>query len=407
MTLQTVIVVSDSAQFDGGLGKVAVTSAIALASRGLNVIFFCPIAGVDPALYAAGVQAVCLEQDAPSEDPNRLRGMRRGIWNGQVAKALKSLCEIQDPTTAIVHCHGFSKALSPAIGPVLTSGRLASVYTMHEFFLACPNGSFFDFPRAKICTRRPMNLSCLSTQCDSRHAVHKVWRTARQLALKGPGRMPRALEDVIYISQTQRDVMAPHLNPKTRLHHVANPVDLGNGPRVRADENDLFVFVGRLEPDKGALDFANAAKSAGVRAAFVGAGRQEAAIRGILPDATITGWVGPTEVAHWLSKARALVFPSLWQETFGLVAYEALARGVPVITGAWNAASEGIVPNETGIIYQAPQDLAAALKRMDGATAERMSIAAFARREHYGTTPDAHADKLVEVYESALQKRTS
>ncbi len=406
MTLGTVIIVSDSAQVDGGLGKVAVTSAIALSEMGLRVIFFCPIAGINPRLEAAGVTVHCLGQTAPSEDPSRWRGMMRGIWNRDAAGALRDLVLEHDPATTVLHCHGYSKALSPAIGPILTGGPLRCLYTMHEFFLACPNGGFFDFPRAQICSRKPLGLSCLTTQCDSRHAVHKVWRTARQVALHGPGRMPRRLRDVAFISDTQKQVMVPYLAAETRLHRVPNPVDLGEGPRVAAEDNDAFVFVGRLEPDKGALDFARAAKDAGVRAVFVGAGRQEAQIRALLPDAQITGWVAPDVVAGHLAQARALVFPSLWQETFGLVAYEALGRGVPVITGAWNAAHEGIAQGETGLIYDMPDQLMATLKAMDATTAGRMSQAAFARRDTYGLSPRAHATRLVEVYQTLLQECT-
>ncbi len=403
MTLRTVIVVADSAQIDGGLGKVAVTSAIALADRGLDVIYFCPVPGVDPGLVQAGVQVICLDQVSPSADPNRIRGLWRGIWNSAVAEALRALCADHDPKTTVVHCHGYSKALSPAIGPILTNGPLRSVYTMHEFFLACPNGGFFDFPRGQICTRKPLGLSCLTTNCDSRHVAHKVWRVARQGVLHGPGRMPKKLRHVITISDTQRNVMSPHLSPMTVMHHVPNPVDLGDEPRVRAEDNDLFVFVGRLEPDKGALDFALAAKEADVPAVFVGAGRQEAAIRAALPEATITGWLAPTEVAAWLAKARALVFPSLWQETFGLVAYEALGRGVPVITGGWNAAREGVETGVNGLIYDDPAELVAAIGQMDAGTAGRMSQAAFERRGGYGLTREAHAARLVEVYAAVLQ----
>ncbi len=403
MTVKTVIIASDTAELNGGIGKVVVTSAIALVALGVEVVIFCPLAGVEPALEKAGVTVVNLEGQAPSEDRNRLRGMARGIWNGRAAQALRALCSKYDPATTVLHCHGFSKGLSPAIGPILADGPLRHLYTMHEYFLACPNGAFFDFPRAEICTRTPMGLSCLTTQCDSRHVVHKMWRVARQAALRGPGKMPRGLRNVAYISDMQRVIMAPHLPDGTRLHHVANPVDIGEGPRVAAEENDLFVFVGRLEPDKGALDFAKAAKEAGVRAAFVGSGSQDEDIRALLPDAVITGWVGPNDVAMWLGRARALVFPSLWQETFGLVAYEALGRGVPVITGAWNAASEAITHGENGIVYQDANGLTDALKQMDAGKAGAMSRAAFDRKATYGLTPAAHAERLVAVYSAILQ----
>ncbi|WP_430450513.1 glycosyltransferase [Rhodophyticola sp.] len=69
--------------------------------------------------------------------------------------------------------------------------------------------------------------------------------------------------------------------------------------------------------------------------------------------------------AH-LAKARALVFPSTWYEVQGMVTIEALLRGIPVVCGAWSAASEVIRDGENGALYDTPRDadLIAALRRL-------------------------------------------
>lgn len=53
---------------------------------------------------------------------------------------------------------------------------------------------------------------------------------------------------------------------------VRNPSTPYSDTRIRAEENQGIVFVGRLEQDKGALDVAGAAARAGMTLTMVGDG---------------------------------------------------------------------------------------------------------------------------------------
>ena len=56
------------------------------------------------------------------------------------------------------------------------------------------------------------------------------------------------------------------------------------------------------------------------------------------------GWLSPSKVIQEIREARALVFPSIWNETFGLTAYETMAHGVPVVVSDCTAAA-GYIEN--------------------------------------------------------------
>ena len=398
--VKEVLIVGDFAAITGGQAKVAIDSARLLADAGIAVTFFAATGPVDPALHHPGIRTVCLDQQTILDDPRRLRAIRRGLWNAEAARALRREVARHDPATTVLHCHGYAKALSPAIGPVLTRGPLRHVFTMHEYFLACPNGGFFDYPRQAICTRTPLGPSCLSCNCDVRHAAHKAWRVARGLLARGPGRLPDGLRDVITISATQRAVMAPFLPKDVHLHRLSNPVDV-TAPPVDPAGNTDFIFVGRLNPEKGGLQFARAAAAAGVRAVFVGDGPQRSAIAAANPQAEITGWVTPAQVQEHLGRARALVFPSLWYEGQPLVPLEALLRGIPVVCGTWSAAREEVIHGRNGILYDAPtvDSLTAALRDVARITAvppgdlqDRLS-------------GRAHLAGLVAIYDEILSRR--
>ena len=116
--------------------------------------------------------------------------------------------------------------------------------------------------------------------------------------------------------------------------------------------NTDFVFVGRLVAEKGAVLFAQAAKNANVSALLIGEGEKRNAVIQANPDAVITGWKSGDEALRLLRRARALVFPSLWYETQGLVVAEALAMGIPAIVADSSAAADWIVEGRNGLLFR-------------------------------------------------------
>lgn len=67
-------------------------------------------------------------------------------------------------------------------------------------------------------------------------------------------------------------------------------------------------------------------------------------------------WFGPVagaEKARLLAESRALIFPVLWPEPFGLVVVEALMSGTPVIASRKGSLAE-LVPPEAGLLLPAP-----------------------------------------------------
>jgi len=395
--LQTVLIVGDFAYINGGQAKVAIDSALLLAGAGLNVIFFAASGPISPLLDHPRIRTVCLEQKMLIDNPSRLNAMVSGLWNGDALRALRQEISALDSGSSVLHCHGWAKALSPSVGRALTSGSIPVLYTMHEYFLACPNGGFFDYRRQEICTRRALSLDCISTNCDSRHMSHKVWRVARSAVARGFGNLPGGLKHVAYISETQLRAMKPYFSDTARMHSLPNPVSVG-GAKVDATGNETFLFVGRLSPEKGGVLFAKAAREAGVKAVFVGDGPDADAIRSVNPDAMVTGWVSPAEVQDQLSSARALVFPSLWYECQPLVPIEALVRGVPVVCGSWSAAAEVVQDGVNGVVYEntTVSTLADSLKRVS-------EIGHFdATSLAHAVSPERHLSRLLEIYESML-----
>jgi glycosyltransferase involved in cell wall biosynthesis len=397
----TIVVASDHAAINGGLSKVAIESAIGLASRGHRVFYFAAVAPVEQRLQEAGVNVICLNQPDLLDDPSALRAAQRGIWNLDAARGINSLLNTLDPAETILHVHGWAKALSPSIGRVISHSTIPTVVTIHEYFLACPNGAFYNYRQQANCPLEPLSLACLSTNCDVRAYKHKAFRVVRQAALWWLGGLPGQIRHFICISELQRSVIQRYLPTEAKIYSVANPISVEDKGPCRAENNDTFLFVGRLSAEKGAVLFAHAAQQTGLKAAFVGDGGEAAHIRAILPDAEFRGWLPPDKVVDAMRTARALVFPSLWYECQPLTTFEALANGVPVIVSDNCAGREAVRNEETGIWFTSGDidGLAAAMRRLaDGNAAAAMGDAAYSSYWRDPLSLERHLDKLEETY---------
>ncbi|NEU11494.1 glycosyltransferase family 4 protein [Methylobacterium sp. BTF04] len=401
-----VVLVVDHAFVNGGQAKVALDAGLGFAARGHRVTVFAAVGPADPRLEAAGIRVVCLGQDDIASTTNKFAFAAQAIWNRTAARRLAAELSGLDPRDTVVHVHAFAKALSPSIGVSLRASGLPLLYTMHEFFLVCPNGGFYEYPAAKICHRTPMSLDCLTTNCDARSYPRKLLRVVRHAALDHVAGMRELFPHVVTISALQEKVVAAHLPAATTFHRVDNPISVAKAPPRQGLPGD-FLFVGRISTEKGAPVFAEAARRAGVRPVFVGDGPSAAELAARYPEAVMLGWKDEAGVQALMRQARALVFPSVWYEGQPLTVYEALACGAPVIVSDACAGREAVEDGETGFWFRSgdADALAAHLVRMtDDDLAARMGRTAYDRYWSAPLSLDSHLDRIGQVYEQVLRE---
>jgi glycosyltransferase involved in cell wall biosynthesis len=129
-----------------------------------------------------------------------------------------------------------------------------------------------------------------------------------------------------------------------------------------------LVFLGRMAPHKGPDAAIRIARAAGRPIVLAGEPvsdherawfQREVAPHLDAPDVTWIGAIGDAEKDELFRHASALLFPLRWDEPFGLVMLEALARGVPVLAVNRGSVSEVIEPGRTGWFADSPDQLAA------------------------------------------------
>lgn len=172
----------------------------------------------------------------------------------------------------------------------------------------------------------------------------------------------------VAISKDQKR-SAPSLKFKAVIY---NGIDIKKY-KYNSEPKDYLLWLSKLTPDKGILEAIEVAKIAKERLIIAGNipsddgrfFRYE-----ILPrlDGDQIRYVGEVNFERkvgLLKNAKALIFPVLRREPFGLVVIEAQACGTPVIAYPNGAMPELIQDGKTGFLVKSNLEMALAIKRLD------------------------------------------
>jgi glycosyltransferase involved in cell wall biosynthesis len=405
-----VIVLNDYGYVSGGAAQVAISSLNHLADAGLDVIFVSAVGPVDSGIKR-GVKVVNFGLHDLLDNPSRIRASIRGIWDTECADRFLDVLGKCDPADTLVHLHSWVKSLSSSVAQVAISRRFRTVCTLHDYFSVCPNGGLYNFPQQKPCLLRPMSLSCVASNCDSRSYAQKLWRVGREFVQDRFGGIPSRLKYFITVSEYSESLLRPWLPTNAEFFRIRNPIAIKKVPLSTVEGNSAFTFVGRLSAEKGPDVFAQAARLAQVRAVFVGSGPKENTIASINPSVELLGWQDRADVVRAIQSSRALVFSSLLHETQGMAVLEAAALGVPAIVADSCAAKCDIVDGETGLLFRAndASDLAAKLSLLnrDSEMAARLGRKAYDRYWANPSTIEIHTQQLIACYEDVMGRRSS
>ena len=307
--------------------------------------------------------------------------------------------------------HNLFPRLSPSVMAACRAARVPVVATIHNYRQLCPSGDLFRAGR--ICR------DCVGA-LPGPAVVHGCYRgspvatlplaAATVLQRRAWRTLPSAY---VFISEAQRDLFGALRLPRTRCFVKANLVPTLE-PRTAAE--NLVAYVGRLSEAKGlrllmrAWDsFERSPNPAPLRLVIAGSGPLDDEVRSWAaqrPSVDMVGLLSREECAGLLRRARAIVVPSEWLETFGLVVVEAMAVGVAPIAPAHGSFPELITDGVDGVLFP-PSDsdaLAGVLGAVAGSPGDFDAIGREAQRTYARRfDPEANVRELEQIYRFAMQ----
>jgi glycosyltransferase involved in cell wall biosynthesis len=169
---------------------------------------------------------------------------------------------------------------------------------------------------------------------------------------------------LVAISHAQRR-LAPNLKWAATIHHG---IEVEPGAPVARPDGPV-LWLGRFDPDKGPDIAIEACRKAGLPLVLAGKCNQKDEWRYL--DDVVTPMLGPDvelivnadrELADsLLDGASSLLMSIRWEEPFGMVMIEAMAKGTPVVALRHGSVPEVVLHGQTGLVCRDEAELPDAL----------------------------------------------
>ena len=308
--------------------------------------------------------------------------------------------------------HNTFPMLTPSVLRSCRDAGLPVVATIHNYRLVCANGELFR-------DGTPCH-DCLGGHGlpGVRHGCYRGSRLLTVPVVAGQNLHRDAWRDMVsayvFISAAQRDLVAGLGLPPERVFVKHNLVP--EGPLVTGTRQPQVAYLGRLDEAKGlpylmrSWDaFRGREPASDLRLVVAGGGALAdtvAAWGATRPSVDVPGMVSRDEAARILSRSVAAVVPSRWEETFGLVAVEAMVAGAAPIAPASGSFPELITDGVTGRLYDPDHAdaLADVLVDVHRRPEQYRALGAAGRRRALNRfDPDTNIEQLLEIYRFAVR----
>ncbi|MFI6679301.1 glycosyltransferase [Kribbella sp. NPDC050470] len=338
----------------------------------------------------------------------------RVVWNPASKRDLAAELERFRPD--VVHVHNTFPLLSPSVLYACRDAGVPVVITLHNYKLLCASGDFFrdgavchdcaggnPLPGVKHGCYRGSKLATATTVLNTR-GHRRTWRNL--------------VSAYVFISESQRLLMNgmdfdPH---RSFVKHNMVPYD---GPLGGARDRQVS-YVGRLDAAKGAPllmkgwdAYRAIAGDDALQLVVAGGGPLQDEVTAWAaerPSVQLGGLMSKQEVFELISRSRAVVLPSEWEETFGLVVVEAMAVGVPVLASGHGSFPDLVEHEVDGMLFEPgrPDALAKLLLDVD-TTPDRYEELGRRARKTYEEKhqPEHNLEQLLEIYRFAVRNPAS
>lgn len=305
----------------------------------------------------------------------------------------------------IIHIHNLFPNFGTGWAGSVPSPIIA---TAHNYRSVCSNGLLYR--DGKTCTE------CLT--CGSQRALAyscyrgSVLATAPLAwATRNGGRsnaVLNACSRLITLNPYASAIFSRIVGP-SRVVELPNFVEQAPVIGRRGDNVDRegYVYVGRLTPEKG-VEWLLRNWPEEKRLTIAGAGTLEPMVQAIsrrIRNIEFRGKLNRNEVADLISKAAALVLPSLWLEGLPTVALEAFSEGTPLLVSSKLGAAEQLTRDGAGVIFN-PDDgkpaLVAAIQEVECRAAQRREAAIHQYQSFYSR--DRWTEEITALYQAAISE---
>ena len=330
------------------------------------------------------------------------------IWSLQTYQEVGS--KLDTAKYDIVHVHNFFPLISPSVYYAAKQAGVPVVQTLQNFRLLCPNALFLR--EGKVCE------ACLGKVIPYPGVMYGCYRNSRTSSAVTAamltvhrllGTWNKKVDRYIVLTNYDRGKFIEGGIPAPKI--VVKPNITYPDPEVGDGCGSYALFAGRLSVEKGIDTLLEAWEKLATKIPLkvVGDGPLASEVRMAASQNPNIEWLGYQPLAkvyEVMGKAKFLVYPSKWNETFSRVAVESFAKGTPVIAAAGVTAMKELVdPGRTGLHFNigSSEDLIAKVEWLLNHPQQLEKMRYEARIEFENRfSAQTNYQQLIDIYQQAI-----
>ena len=389
---QRVLIAHNDYQIGGGEGNVAESEARLLKKHGHTVTMY---RRDNSEISSYGVLQKCRLAFAT-------------FFSFRTYREVRAL--IRENRIDVVHVHNTVPLISPSIYYAAWAEHVPVVQTVHNYRFLCPNGVFYRDGRVcEECLQRGL----------FRAVLHGCYRRSRAQSLLLASAIQlhrwlctyRKVEAYICLTAFAKEKLSAVV-PASHIYIKPNAVETERTPIPYAEHGEDFVFLGRLDAEKGVWILLQAfSKLPQRKLTVIGTGPEAGAMRAYIDEHRLSnvqmmGALPHAEAIEQVARARALVMPTQLYEGLPLTVLEAFALGTPVVGSALGAVRTVIDAHGGGFLFdQTSPD--ALVSTIEGCTQAQLCAASLEglRASETAFDPEKNYETLLAIYTLAAQRR--
>ncbi len=287
-------------------------------------------------------------RDIPKNLMGKAQAFFSGLYSNSAVQEFDRLLETSKPD--VVHAHELYPLISPWILQRCVKRGIPAVFTCYDYRMTCAVVTHFH--KGRLCLRCQKGKEWWAVLKNCRGNIFE------SLAYALRNRVART--NRLFIDNVSQFIVLSEFPKQWLINEVGinpervsvNPCSL-KLPESAADPltGDYIAFAGRFAPEKGVDLLLEAARKANIPVKLAGDSASHPAIRnGDLAECVVIS--GKEELSNFYRNARIVVVPSIWYETFGLVAAEAMSYGIPVVATRFGALQHTVKDGVSGLLFE-------------------------------------------------------
>lgn len=339
---QTILLVHNYYRIPGGEDTVVANESALLEKQGHTVYLY-------------------TRNNAEIQDTGILSKIRlacTSVFSLKTYKEVKRL--IREKQVDIVHVHNTLSLISPSVYYAAFSCKVPVIQTLHNFRMVCPNGLLFrEGIVCEECIEKGLG-------CSLRHKCYRdsFLQTFVSCTILKIHRFLGTYRKINYIALTEFNKEKLLIN--NRKKNLFLPEKIFIKPHftfqvpveMPIEVKNQWLYVGRLEEEKGIRYLLETwCTLPEFMLVICGTGTQENWCKKYIEEHKMEnvhflGQQSPELVRQLMAESQALIFPSIWYETWGMTIIESFAVGTPVIVNNLGNGADLVEEGINGYHYE-------------------------------------------------------